>query len=183
MPAKRSALCAAMPSTSASSASSLVTPQRCCPASTSGSTSIVTPARAAASPSACDLRQRIHAYREPHMRCELDCHRKLVRADELVADMNARDARRRERIRLRQLLTAHADRARSDLTPRDLAGLVRFRMRTQRDAMARGERRHRREIGVEGIEIDHQRRRGDRCERVAHAGGGWRSERHGGSGR
>jgi hypothetical protein len=120
------------------------------------------------------LRQRIHANRKAHVRCQLDGHGQLVHADELVAHMNARDARRRERIGLRQLLAAHADRARFDLTPRDLAGLVRLRMRTQRDAVPRHERRHCREIGVEGIEVDRQRRRGNGYERVAHAGGGRR---------
>ena len=112
----------------------------------------------------CDARQRAKA-------------RQLRRADDLVADQDVGDAAPGERLGLRHLLYAVADRATRHLQPGDDRRFVRLRVRPQLHPGRRQQLRHVVEVGLERVQIDQQRGRVDLV--LAHAGSGWRRLQHG----
>ena len=103
--------------------------------------------------------------------------REFLRADDLVADHHVGHAAVHQRLGLRHLLAAHADRAALHLDQRDLRALVALRMGPDANVAA-GERAIQGvEVVLEGVEIEQQGGRVDFVER--HAGAGGRGQGHG----
>ena len=133
----------------------------------------------------CGLRRRVRKrehiggivdqHADRRTACEVGEARDLGRRDDLVGDEHVGNACVDERRGFVGLLAADSDRAGGDLQPRDLGAFVRLGVRAQPDAV----RRIRQAIDVarEGVEIEDERGRVDRGERVAGAGG--RVLRHG----
>ena len=97
-------------------------------------------------------------------------------AHHLVADQDVGDAAPGQHLRLPHLLHALADRAGGNLAVRDDRRFVRLGVRPQLRA-GRGEQRaHMREVVLEGVEVEQQRRRVDLV--FAHAGLGGRGLEH-----
>jgi hypothetical protein len=97
-----------------------------------------------------EVRDRRVESREPRDRRGRDYRR---------CDEQARYASAAQGLRFAQLGAANADRARRHLPKRHVQRLVGFCVRTELDAVRRGERCHRRDVAVEHLDIDNQRRR------------------------
>ena len=107
--------------------------------------------------------------------------RELGVGDDLVGDQHVADAGVDERRGLVDLLAADADGAVLELQPRDVRALVRLGVRPQREATAAHRAGHQVEVALEGVEVEHQRRRVDGRDGIADAGG--RTLGHGWTGR
>ena len=103
--------------------------------------------------------------------------RQLRGAHHLVAHQDVGNAAPGQRLGLRHLLHALADRAARHLQLRDHRRLVRLGVRPQLRPGRRQQFRHVVEIGLERVEVDQQRGRIDFV--LAHAGSGWRWLQHG----
>jgi hypothetical protein len=114
---------------------------------------------------------RIDRDRQPHPPRQRRDTRQLGRVDDLVRDVDVGDAGIGERLGLARLLDAHADRAGCHLQPCDRGTLVHLGVRPEADAVVARECRHCREVSLHRIEVDHERRRVDRGDRIA---GTWR---------
>ena len=99
--------------------------------------------------------------REPDVPRQLGDARELGRPDDLVGDEDVVEARGRQGFGLARLLDADADRAGADLQPGDRRALVHLGVRAQAHAALAGEGRHRREVALHRVEVDHQGRRVD----------------------
>ncbi len=96
----------------------------------------------------------------------------LAGIDDFVADVEIGHAGFGQRLRLGELLHAHAHRADGDLPLGDLGALVRLGVRAQAHAVLARIGGHARDVALQRVEVDHQRRRGDGGDRIAHARGG-----------
>ena len=96
----------------------------------------------------------------------------LAGADDLVRDEHIRYAAEHHRLGFRNLLAAQADRAQRHLLEADHRRFVGLGMRAKAHAGLGDRIGHADEIALEGIEIDHQRRRVDLRHRHARPGGG-----------
>jgi len=114
-----------------------------------------------------DALNRIDRDRQPDAFGERGDARQLGSVDHLVRDVDVVDAGGGERFRLARLLDADADRAGLSLHPRDRRALVHLRVRPQPDAVAARERRHGGEVSLHRVEVDDERRRVDRLDRIA----------------
>ena len=83
----------------------------------------------------------------------------LVLAEHGRGQQEAVQPARRHRLGLAQLGAAQADRAGLHLAPADRDRLVRLSVRPQPDAALPRQRRHGRDVVVEGVEVEDQRRR------------------------
>ena len=81
-------------------------------------------------------------------------------------DQDRVDAMGRQRLGLGQFGAADADRPGRDLPPGNCRALVRLGVRPQRQAGRLGAGRHQGHIGLEGVEIQHRRRRRDQRARA-----------------
>src|SRR5262249_46897456 len=70
-----------------------------------------------------------------------------------------------QRLSFTELRATHAKRASHQLQLGDVGALMRLRVRAQRHALRFGECRHRRNVALKRIAIDHQRRRVERNTR------------------
>jgi hypothetical protein len=125
------------------------------------------------SPRARAARSRavVDEHADPRLPRERGESQELRRRDDLVGDEHVGSARLDERHRLVDLLAADADRAVRHLRLRDRGCLVRLRVRTQSQA-ARGDlARHRVDVALERVEVEDQRGRLDRGDRIAWACG------------
>ena len=111
---------------------------------------------------------RVDGDREAHLPRQRRDASEFCRGDDFVGDVEVGDARLGERFGLARLLHAHAHRARRHLQARDRRALVHLRVRAQAHAVRAREGGHRREIALHRVEVDHQRRRIDRGDAVAH---------------
>ena len=103
--------------------------------------------------------------------------RDLASSHDLVRDEHVGDAAGHQRLGLAHLLRAHADRAGGDLPARDLRALMTLRVRAEPHRTALHRLRHTRDVSLERVQIDDERRRVDVVERNS---GGRGSRGHGG---
>ncbi len=124
-----------------------------------------------------DLRRIVGAHRDLADARQRREPRELRGTHHLVAHQDVGNAAPGQRLGLRHLLHALADRAARHLQPGDHRRLVGLGMRPQLRPGRRKQFRHVVEIGLERIEVDQQ------CGRIdlvlAHAGSGWRWLQHG----
>ena len=118
-----------------------------------------------------DLLGRVEAQRDRRILRERGKAAQLALTDNLIADQDVLHAAAHQRFRLADLLHALADRAVRDLPQRDRGRFVRLGMRTHAHAGRAGKLRHFRDVAVERVEVDDQRRRIDVCDRSTDLGG------------
>ena len=109
---------------------------------------------------------------DPRLTRERGEAQELRRSNDLVGDEHVGDARLDERRRLVDLLAADADRPARNLRLRDRGRLVRLRVRAQAQSSRGDLARQRVDVALERVEVEDQRGRLDRCDRVAGARGG-----------
>ena len=118
-----------------------------------------------------DLLGRVEAERDRRILRERGKAAQLAITDNLIADQDVLHAAAHQRFRLADLLHALADRAVRDLPQRNGGRFVRLGMRTDANAGRAGKLRHFRDVAVEGVEVDDERRRIDVCDRSTDLGG------------
>jgi len=120
----------------------------------------------------CDRARVVHQHADPRLPRQRREAQELRGRDDLVGDEHVHDAGLDERRGLVDLLAADAHRAARDLRLRDRGRFVRLRVRPQPEAAGGDLARHRVDIALERVEVEHQRGRLDRGDRVAGACGG-----------
>ena len=105
-----------------------------------------------------DVLRVVDADRDPGMAGEGGETLELAPAGDLVADQHVRHATQHHRFGFRHLLAADADGAERHLLHRHDGRAVGFGMRAHPDAGGIDDARHLRQIPLEGVEVDDQRR-------------------------
>ena len=129
-----------------------------------------------------DLLGRVETQRDLRLAREPGEAAQLALAHHLVAHQDVGDAAAHQRLGLAHFLHALADRAGRDLPPRDRRAFVGFGMRAHAHARGARDAGHLGDVAVEGVEVDHQRRRLDIGDGGTNRGGrqvhgfAWRSE-------
>ena len=118
-----------------------------------------------------DLLGGVEAQRDRRILRERGKAAQLAITDDLIAHQDVRHAAAHQRFRLADLLHALADRALRDLPQRDRRRLVRLGMRAHAHAGRARKLGHFRDVAIERVEIDDQRRRIDVCDRSTDLGG------------
>ena len=111
-------------------------------------------------------KRRVDRNADPDAPRQLGQPGELVRRNHFVADVDVRHALGGEALRLADLLYTHTDRAGVDLQPRDGRALVHLRVGAQAHLVIARERGHALQVALHCIEVDHERRRVDRVDRV-----------------
>ena len=157
----------------ASAAASLpgATPQRSMPTSISTSAPKLDAEVLRDARGRIDLLGGVEAQRDRRILCERGKAAQLAITDDLVAHQDVLHAAAHQRFRLADLLHALADRAVRDLAQRDRRRLVGLGMRAHAHAGRARKLGHFRDVAIERVEIDDQRRRIDVCDRSTDLGG------------
>src|SRR5262249_8985903 len=120
-----------------------------------------------------DLLRRVEAERDGGVLCQRSQPPQLAVADHLVADQHVLHTTAYQRLRLADLLHALADRAPRDLPQRDGRRFVGLGVRPHAHAGRAAELGHLRDVAVERVEVDDQRRRLDVVEERTDLGRRW----------
>ena len=114
----------------------------------------------------------VHAHPDPGLASERHQMLDLAPAHDLVAHQHVGHPCPHQRLRLAHLLTAHSHRAEGRLPARDHRALVGLGVRANPHPGGGDVLRHRREIALEGVEIDEQSRVSTSASAIATSAGG-----------